>query len=167
MAKKSAVRKTGGKMSDLTEPVQKSESAFGGFVTRASMPKVEGVIVKSMAPMIKPSLWPKHEGRNMVLVGIIGSCFKSGEWKDNASNTRFGTGVTITPAGATVGVSLPVTATLRTGLDITGDGKDAKSAFEGRTVEIELLDAKIPSKKGNDAWHFIAGIHPEESNRLK
>src|SRR3954462_10082657 len=122
-------------LANYTEKAPKGESVnVSAFAPRASLPRVEGVIVRSMSPMIKPKFWPKHEGRNMVLVGVLTKCFKSGEWKDNENNIRIGTGVEVVPVGQPVGVSLPVTATLRTGLEITGDGTSAVSPYFGRVV---------------------------------
>lgn len=132
------------------------------FVKRSSMPRVEGVIVKSMSPMLKAINWPKIDGENAVLVGVFTKVFQCGEFKgDKKESPRVGTGIEIVPALAQVGVAIPVTATLRTGLEIKGDGDDATSPYLGRTVEIELLPERIKSKKGQAAWHFIVGIHPE------
>lgn len=136
------------------------------FVSRSSLPKTEGVIIKSMSPMLKPTNWPKIDGQNAVLVGIFTKTFDSGDFVEGSGEdkkSKKGTGVEIVPVGRPVGVALPVTATLRTGLDLTGDGKNAVSPYLGRLVEIELLPEKIPSKKGQAAWHFTVAIHPENS----
>lgn len=142
------------------------------FVSRSVLKPVEGVIVKSMSPMLKPINWPVIDGKNAVLVGVFTKCFKSGEFTEGTGKNavkKNGTGVEIVPAGRPVGAALPLTATLRTGLDVTGDGAEAVSPFFGRTVEIELLPEKIPSKKGNAAWHFTVAIYPEgyDSKQLK
>jgi hypothetical protein len=142
--------------------LEKAPKAASAFVSRKSLAPVEGVIVKTMSPMLKPANWPQVDGENAVLVGRMTKFFKTGEFKRMVGKKEeivVGTGVEIIPEGAPVGVSLPVTATLRTGLAVDGDGADAKSEFLGRIVEVELL-GKVPSKKGQDAWNFLVAIYP-------
>jgi len=138
-------------------------SAPSGFVARSAIAPTKGLIVRSMSPMLKPLNWPKIDGQNAVLVGTFTKVFDTAEFTEGTGKNavkKKGTGVEIVPPGAPVGVALPVTATLRTGLEITGDGKAATSPFVGRIVEVELLPEKIPSNKGNAAWHFVVAIHP-------
>lgn len=141
-----------------TEPIP-AVAKNSPFVARSAVSTPKGAVVKSMSPMLKPALWPKIDGQNAVLVGVFTKCFPTAEFKEG-KETKTGTGVEIVPAGAPVGVALPVTATLRTGLEITGDGEKATSPHLGRTVEIELLAERIKSKKGQAAWHFVVAIYP-------
>lgn len=150
----------------LTEPAPgalATPSAMqGGFVDRKEAVLPKGVIIKSFAPLIKPINWPKgKDGVNMRLVGKFVKIFTT-----QASKTKTGLGIEIVPDGAPVGVALPVTATLRTGLAISGEAENAKSEYMGRYVAIELLDEKLPSKKGQSAWNFVVAIYPNDYKAL-
>lgn len=159
-------KKNKSSVSDITEPVERvTGPAPSAFLPRAAVKRVEGVTVKSMSPMLKPINWPKIDGQNAVLVGVFTKTFATGDFKEGTGKneiTKKGTGVEIVPQGAPVGIGLPVTTTLRTGLDITGDGKEATSPYLGRTVEIELMPERIKSKKGQAAWHFLIAIYPAD-----
>lgn len=140
--------------------------ASGIFFKRSQVKATGKVIVKSMSPILKPINWPKIDGQNVVVVGIFTkvvplSEFTEGQGKDE--KTRQGYGVEIVPEGAPVGIVLPLVATLKTGLDITLDDatRSGTSMALGKTVEIELLPERIPSKKGQAAWHFIVAIHDQ------
>jgi hypothetical protein len=167
MAKKSAHKVNKAITTGLLE---KAGPAPAAFVARSTLKKVEGVIVKSMSPLLKPANWPKIDGQNAVLVGVFTKIFVTKSFTEGSGKNavqKDGIGVEIVPVGAPAGIALPVTATLKTGLDITGEGKEAQSPYLGRIVEVELLADKIPSKKGNSAWHFLVGIHPENSPALQ
>lgn len=134
-----------------------SLSTGTGFITteefRESMP--EGVIVKSMSPLMKPVNFPTDK----VLVGVFTKIFET-----NPAKGKKGEGIEIVPEGAPVGIALPAVATLRQGLEISGVGTAATSPFLGRTVAIKMLPERLQSKKGQAAWHFVVAIYPKKVN---
>lgn len=146
---------------------QGMELVRGGVVSpfqkRSEVTTPANVIVKSMSPMLKPTAWPMDGNSPMVLVGKLTKFFACGEFKRKVkggkTETIVGTGCEIVPEGSPVGVALAVTAILRTGLGVVGDGEKATSEFLGRVVEVELL-GRVPSKKGQDAWNYVVAIHP-------
>jgi hypothetical protein len=71
---------------------------------------------------------------------------------------KYGNLIEIVPQGATVGAAVPTVATIKTALEITGEGDDAVCPFIGYEVVLERLDGRIPSKRGNDAWNFIVAL---------
>ena len=117
----------------------------------------EGVEIKALSPMIKPIDFPV--GR--ILVGKLTRIFETKPGQNEDGSAKKGEGLEIIPHGAKVGVSLPATAVLRTALDITGKGGEAKPPYLGRYLAIQKTANKIPSKKGNDAWNFMVAIYPE------
>lgn len=156
------IKPKGGDMSLVPSASAPSASPFKA---RSEVVTPAGVIVKSMSPMLKPAAWPVIDGKNAVLVGVFTKTFNTAEFSEGTGKdkkTKVGTGIEVVPEGAPVGVALPVTATLRTGLEITGDGAEAKSPHLGCVVEIELLPERIKSKKGQAAWHFVVAIHPKK-----
>lgn len=134
------------------------------FRSRSEVQTPAGVVVKSMSPLLKPANWPKDEqGNNKIVLGVFTKIFVTRAFTQKVGGKtveKLGLGVEIVPEGAPVGVALPVTATLQTALEITGEGKAATSQFVGRTVEIDLLPDRLASTKGQKAWHFVAAIYP-------
>jgi hypothetical protein len=130
------------------------------FLDRGSV-SMENVRVTSMSPLIAPSKFPIGK----ILMGKFTKIFVTKEFATDQQvkkgESRKGLGVEIMPAGAKVGIALPVVATLKTGLEIRGEGETATSENLGKTVYIELLPEKLKSKKGQDAWHFLVGIGEE------
>lgn len=122
-----------------------------GFVDLAAFQAPAGILVKSMSPLIKPGDFPVGK----VFVGKFTKLFET-----NPSAKKKGEGLEIVPEGAPMGIAVPCVATIRQGLEITGEGKDAKSPFLGRTISIQRMEKRIASKKGQAAWHFIIGIFP-------
>lgn len=123
-----------------------------GFVEASDFSLPEGAEINSMSPLVRPSEFPV--GR--VLVGKFTKIFET-----NPTPKKKGEGIEIVPNGSRVGIALPAVATLRTALKIEGEGKSATSEYIGRTIAVQLLPNKIPSKKGQDAWHFLVAIYPE------
>ncbi len=123
-----------------------------GFVDEANYTAPEGMIVRSMAPMIKPADWPVGK----VLVGKFTKIFET-----NPTAKKKGEGIEIMPKGASVGVAVPAVATIRQGLEMQGNGAEATSEYLGRYIAIKKLEARLPSKKGQAAWHFVIAIYPE------
>ena len=114
------------------------------------------VIVKSKSPMLPLSQFPV----NRILKGVFRKVFKTGTF-GKGDDERTGTGVEIVPEGAKIGIGLGLCATLRQGLEISGDGENATSPHLGKVVYIEKNAQKLKSKKGQDAWHFIVGVDVE------
>jgi hypothetical protein len=143
-------------LSTLTESVAGGITAAVdlpvGFVPLENFQAPEGIIVKSMSPMIKPADFPV--GR--VFVGKFTKMFET-----SPDNKKKGEGIEIVPHGAPMGIAVPAVATIRQGLEITGTGTEAKSPYIGRTISIQKMEKRIASKKGQAAWHFIIGIYPE------
>jgi len=166
MAKKSA-GKSSGKNLPAVKGMQLESASLeivGGsaFVPAGSVKANKDIIIISMSPMIKPAQWPKGaDGNNLTLFGRFKKIFPTKPGKGDDGADKVGEGVEIVPDGQPVGVALPCTATLRQGLALTGSGENATSEYLGRNVAIELLPNKIPSKKGNAAWHFVVAIYPE------
>jgi hypothetical protein len=144
-----------------TPSVQREEGGnvlFNLFVP-ADAPSPKKMRVTSMSPLIKPANWPKdRNGNNMKLVGKFTKIFTTHPGNDDKGQPKEGNGVEIMPPESKVGVALPLTATLRGGLEVSGVGSTATSPVLGKDVEIQLLEHRLPSKQGNDAWHFIVGI---------
>jgi hypothetical protein len=69
--------------------------------------------------------------------------------------------VEIIPVGAKVGVSLPLVATLKMGLQVGVVDGEPVSALLGKVVHIQLLPEKLPSKKGQAAWNYLVGYEEE------
>lgn len=153
----SAKTKSLSKVSKVLTAQDKQNAAMSAFVSRSEANISDEAEVKSMSPMMKPDKWPAGK----ILTGRLKKFFTCGEFKDSNGNLKIGTGVEIVPEGAKVGVALALVATLRMGLEVTGDGKEATSDYIGRIVHVELLPDRLPSKRGQDAWHYLVAIEPE------
>lgn len=111
--------------------------------------------VVSMSPMLKPNNWPKDaEGKNLVLVGVFTKIFET-----TPAKKKVGFGIEVVPEGAPHGVAIPGTALIRSGLEISGEGKGATSPHLDKVIEVWLGEDPLPSKKGQAAWHFMIQIH--------
>lgn len=132
--------------------------ALGGFVPAGQFVKPEGAITKTMSPMVKPKDFPA----GAVYTGVFARIFKTNPGLGDDGQQKEGEGVEIIPAGADIGISLPCVATLKTALGIQGKGESATSEYLGRTVAIQKMEQRIPSKKGQAAWHFIVSIFPAD-----
>lgn len=130
-------------------------AGLAGFVPAEKYVSPTNARVVSMAPMIKPAAFPV----GVVLVGKFAKIFATKPGKNDDGSDKTGEGVEIMPDGAKVGIALPAVAVLKRALEITGSGDNATSPLLGKTVAIQKLAEKIPSKKGNSAWNFIVEIH--------
>lgn len=130
-------------------------STLSGFVPAENYVSPAGAKVVSMAPMLKPSAFPV----GVVLVGKFAKIFATKPGKNDDGSDKTGEGFEIMPEGAKVGIALPAVAVLKRALEITGSGDAATSPHLGKTVAIQKLADKIPSRKGNSAWNFIVEIH--------
>lgn len=134
---------------------QGSQSITSMFGKNADM---GGMVLRSRAPLIKPSKWPAGQQ----LVGFI-TGVKAVERLDGKKVSSWGL-IEISPDGKAVGVAIPATGTITQALEITCDDekKGAEAVYScpfiGHKVVIELLPDKIPSKKGNDAWNFVVAV---------
>lgn len=147
-----------GSVASLTVPgenAQVSIASMSAFQSADDYKAPQGAIVKSMSPLLKPANFPLGK----VLVGVFTKIFET-----RPAEGKVGEGVEIVPAGSPVGIALPVVATLRTGLELTGAGKQASSPHLGSTVAIKLMPERIPSKKGQDAWNFVVIIYPKTAS---
>lgn len=130
-------------------------ATLAGFVPAEKYVSPSNAKVVSMAPMLKPQQFPV----GVVLVGKFAKIFATKPGKNEDGSDKTGEGFEIMPEGAKVGVALPAVAVLKRALEITGSGDAATSPHLGKTVAIQKLAEKIPSKKGNAAWNFIVEIH--------
>lgn len=133
-----------------------------GFVDTAEYVKPEGAIVKVMSPLMRPKDFPVGK----VLVGKFAKLFDTNPGENEDGTKKIGEGLEIIPPGSDIGIALPAVATLKTALEITrAPGQPAVSPYVGRIISVQKMENRIPSKKGNDAWHFIVAIHPESAKK--
>lgn len=120
-----------------------------------------GLKVKSRSPMLKPAQFPT--GR--ILGGILKRLIRCVAGKNDDGSDKYGCLIEIVPDLNAVGVAIPATATLMGPLEITQHGTGLSTEFKtpyiNHQVEIEKLEDKIPSKKGQDAWSFLVAIGEE------
>lgn len=140
--------------SDLQNAVVPAGHFTGGFVDAGKFQMPAGAVVKTMAQMVKPRDFPVGK----VLVGKFVKIFETRPGKDESGNDKLGEGIEIVPDGAQIGVALPAGAIIRRALEIEGKGAAATSKYLGKTIAVQKLPDKIPSKKGNDAWNFVIAI---------
>lgn len=140
--------------SDLQNAVVPASHFASGFVDAAAFQMPASAVVKTMAPMIKPKDFPVGK----VLVGRFKSIFETKPGKAEDGTDKLGEGIEIVPDGAQLGVAIPAGAVIRRALEIEGRGAAATSKFLGKTIAVQKLAEKIPSKKGNDAWNFVIAI---------
>jgi hypothetical protein len=125
----------------------------------------KGLKVRSRSPLLKPAVFPV--GR--ILSGIFKRTIVCIAGKGEKGRDKLGCLIEIVPDLNSVGVAIPATATLVGPLEITQEGDGTKegtkflSPYIGHMVEIEKLDDKIPSKKGQDAWNFLVAISDEKA----
>lgn len=129
-----------------------------GFQDAKDFQMPEGAEIKVMSPMIRPVDFPVGK----VLVGVFTKIFQTTPGKNEDGTDKKGFGVEIVPEGAQVGIALAAVATLKGALNITGTSmEDVKSPYLGRTIAVQRSANRLPSKKGNDAWHFLVAILPD------
>lgn len=132
-------------------------STMAGFIDKTGFELPEGAVIKSRSPMVPPKLFPVGK----VLVGRFAKMFQTEPQKG-----KMGVGIEIIPYGSQIGIAVPAVATIAQGLEITGADKGlegAKTPYLGRTIALQRMEGKLKSKKGQDAWHFIVAIYPENS----
>lgn len=121
------------------------------FVKNDALKLPSSVTVRSFAPMYKLDKFPT----GVTAVGRLVKFFPCGKFKsEKGKPAREGTGFEIKPDGAPIGIALPLCATLRQGLAVSGEGENATSEALGCIVWIEKFEEKLPSKQGQDAWNF-------------
>jgi hypothetical protein len=131
---------------------QEPQSVYEYFVDAKKVPLPENAEVKGNAEMFDLNKFP----RGKRLSGIFKRCFKTKSF-GTGDQTRQGTGIEIIPDGAKHGIGLGVCASLRGGLEISGDGDNATSNNIGKRVHIEYK-GKAPNKKGQAAHQFIVAV---------
>ena len=109
-------------------------------------------VVKSMSPLIRPLQFPTDK----IAKGILTKFFQT-----EPSKGKKGLGFEIKPAGASIGIALPLVATLAQGLEVPRDctlEQANKLPCVGKEVYIKRMPDKLKSKKGQDAWHFMVAV---------
>jgi hypothetical protein len=139
----------------------KSDGLAYTLFTPAGASDVSKFKVKSRSPMIKPGAFPLGMQLRGVIKRLI-TCevqpaVAAAKGKE-AVPAKYGNLIEIVPLGGTVGAAVPTVATIKTALEIIGEGDDAVCPFIGYEVVLERLDGRIPSKRGNDAWNFIVAL---------
>jgi hypothetical protein len=114
--------------------------------------------ILSMSPMIKPDVFPTGK----VLSGIFKGCITVIAGKNQDKSDKAGCLIEIVPSLDTLGYSIPAVATIMRALQITsiGEGHESKftSPYINHLVQIRKMPEKIPSKQGQDAWHFLVAV---------
>lgn len=151
-------KSTSEKMALVAQPHGGASTAMSLF-KEAGAGVSEGMKVKSRSPMLKPADFPVGRILGGTIKRLIRCVAQAGK---TAAGTKYGCLIEIVPDLNTVGVAIPATATLTSALEITesgsGESTEFKCPFIGHRVEIEKLEAKIPSKKGQDAWNFLVAV---------
>ena len=122
-----------------------------GMFTESGEGFGEDMEIKSRAPWIKPLNFPVGKLLTGVLKGI-------GTRQSNQPDGRPWCMLEIVPLSGGIGVAITATATITEALQITYKNGVYETPFLGHKVSIEKLADKIPSKKGNDAWHFLVAV---------
>jgi len=146
----------GNSVSALTAPASPLSPAISGFQTAKDFALPAGATVKSFSPIIKPADFPVGQ----VFVGKFTKIFHTREFPMTGGGKKQGYGIEIIPAGAQVGIALPLVATLATAIEFN-EAAEIKSPFIGRTVAVQKGENKLKSTKGQDAWNFIVAVYPE------
>ncbi len=122
----------------------------------------KGLRVKSRSPLLKPAQFPTGRILSGIIKRLITCKVGVGEKK---GSIKYGCLIEIVPDLNSVGVAIPATATLMSPLEITqhgeGDATEFQTPYINHTVEIEKLEDKIPSQKGQSAWNFLVAISEE------